>query len=319
VLRFVARRVAASCLMVVALSMLMFALLRLAPGDPVAAYIDPAAPMSEADVAALRHRLGLDRSLPVQYLAWAGAVLHGDLGYSTQHERAPVGALLAERAGPTLLLMGSGLVLATLLGMAAGIVAAVREGGSIDIVLTVVSALGISSPAFLTALLGLFVFAVRLGWAPAGGLSTPGVPATVGDVLAHLILPASIFAVAQTTLTLRFMRAAMVEVLGQDYVRTARAKGVAEFVVVAKHALRNALLPVVTLLGASIGAAVGGAIFIESVFNWPGMGLLLVNAVEARDYPLIMGAALFIGAFVLLINLATDLLYAAIDPRITLQ
>jgi peptide/nickel transport system permease protein len=138
-------------------------------------------------------------------------------------------------------------------------------------------------------------------------------------VLAHLILPASIFAVAQTTMTLRFMRAALLDVLGQDYVRTARAKGVAEFLVITKHALRNALLPVVTLLGASIGAAVGGAIFIESVFNWPGMGLLLVDAVEARDYPLIMGAALVIGAFVLLINLLTDLLYATIDPRITLQ
>jgi len=303
----------------VALSMLMFGLLRLTPGDPVAAYIDPAVPMSEADVAALRHRLGLDRSLPVQYLAWADAVLHGDLGYSTQHERAPVAGLLAERAGPTLLLMGTGLVLATVLGMVAGIVAAVRQGGVFDIVVAVVSALGISSPAFLTALLGLFVFAVRLSWAPAGGLSTPGVPVTTQDVLAHLILPASIFAIAQTTLTLRFMRAALLDVLGQDYVRTARAKGVAEFVVITKHALRNALLPVVTLLGASIGAAVGGAIFIESVFNWPGMGLLLVNAVEARDYPLIMGAALFIGAFVLLINLLTDLLYAAIDPRITLQ
>jgi peptide/nickel transport system permease protein len=318
-LRFVIRRVAASCLMMVALSVLMFGLLRLTPGDPVAAYIDPAVPMSEADVAALRHRLGLDRSLPVQYVVWADGVLHGNLGYSTQHERARVGTLLAERAGPTLLLMGTGLALATVIGMAAGIVAAVRQGGVVDVVLTSFSALGISSPPFLTALLGLFVFAVRLSWTPAGGLSTPGLPVRALDVLAHLILPASILAVAQTTLTLRFMRAAMLDVLGQDYVRTARAKGVAEFVVIAKHALRNALLPVVTLLGASMGAAVGGAIFIESVFNWPGMGLLLVNAVETRDYPLIMGAALFIGAFVLLINLLTDLLYAAIDPRITLQ
>lgn len=305
--------------MLVALSILMFGLLRLAPGDPVTAYIDPTVPMSADDIAALRHRLGLDRSLPVQYIVWADAVLHGDLGYSTQHERAPVAALLEERAGPTLLLMGTGLVLATVLGMAAGIVAAVWQGSAVDLTLAAFSSLGISSPAFLTALLGLFVFAVRLSWAPAGGLSTPGVPVTAPDVLAHLVLPASIFAIAQTTLTLRFMRAAMLDVLGMDYVRTARAKGVAEFMVIAKHALRNALLPVVTLLGASIGAAVGGAIFIESVFNWPGMGLLLVSAVEARDYPLIMGAALFIGGFVLLINLATDLVYAAIDPRIALQ
>lgn len=304
--------------MMVALSMLMFGLLRLTPGDPVTAYIDPTVPMSADDIAALRHRLGLDRPLPVQYLVWADAALHGDLGYSTQPEHAPVATLLVQRAWPTLLLMGTGLVLATIIGMVAGIVAAVWQGGAVDLVLAGFAALGIASPAFLTALLGLFVFAVRLAWAPAGGLSTPGMPVTAPDVLAHLILPASIFAVAQTTMTLRFMRAAMLDVLGMDYVRTARAKGVAEFMVITKHALRNALLPVVTLLGASLGAAVGGAIFIESVFNWPGMGLMLVNAVEARDYPLIMGAALVIGTFVLLINLLTDLLYAVIDPRITL-
>ncbi len=316
---FIARRVAAAALMLVALSVLMFGLLRLTPGDPIAAYIDPTVPMSEADVAALRHRLGLDRSLPIQYVAWARAAIGGDLGYSTQHERAPVRGLIAERAGPTLLLMGTGMVLATIGGILFGVISAVRANGPLDIVLASLSALGISSPAFLTALLGLFVFAVRLGWAPAGGIAAPGVPVTVTDVLAHLILPASIFGITQMTLTLRFMRSSLLEALSQDYVRTARAKGVAEFSVIVKHALRNALLPVVTLVGANLGAAVGGAIFIESVFNWPGMGLLLVNAVEARDYPLIMGAALVIGAAVLIINLLTDLLYAAIDPRIALR
>ncbi|MGA3399774.1 MAG: ABC transporter permease [Acetobacteraceae bacterium] len=318
-LYYVARRVAAAGLMLIALSVLMFGLLRMTPGDPVSAYIDPAAPMTEADVAALRHRLGLDRSLPVQYLAWAEAAIHGDLGYSTQHERAPVRALVAERAGPTLLLMGSGLLLATIGGLCFGIISAVRANTLLDVVLASLSALGISAPVFLVALIGLFVFAVRLGWAPAGGIATPGVPLTPGDVLAHLVLPASVFAITQMTMTMRFMRGALLEALGQDYVRTARAKGVAEVSVILKHALRNALLPVVTLVGASLGAAVGGAIFIESVFNWPGMGLLLVNAVEARDYPLIMGAALVIGACVLIVNLLTDLLYAAIDPRIALR
>jgi peptide/nickel transport system permease protein len=316
---FVGRRLAASALLLVALSVLMFGLLRLTPGDPVLAYIDPTAPMSEADLAALRGRLGLDRPLPVQYLAWADAALHGDLGFSTQHERAPVARLLAERAAPTLLLMGSAILLATVVGVAAGIAGAVWRDGPLDLALAVVGSVGISSPAFLTALLGLFVFAVRLGWAPSGGMTTPGLPDSFPDVLAHLVLPACLFAFAQATLTLRFMRASLLEVLNADYIRTARAKGVREFFVVMKHALRNALLPVVTLIGANMGAAVGGAIFIESVFNWPGMGLLLVNAVEARDYPLIMGAALVIGAFVLLVNLGTDLLYAAIDPRIRLQ
>jgi len=318
-LRYIARRLASSAAMVVALSVLMFCLLRLTPGDPVDAYMDPLAALTEADVAALRARLGLDKPLPVQYLAWAKAALQGDLGYSTQHERAPVITLLAERAGPTLLLMGTGVLLAVLLGIVAGVVASIRRDGPVDITLAVVSSLGISSPAFLTALVILFVFAVRLHLAPSGGMTTPGVPVTVGDVLAHLVLPASVLAIAQATLTLRYMRAAMLEEFGRDYVRTARAKGVTETVVIAKHALRNALLPVVTLIGANIGTAVGGAIFTESVFNWPGMGLLLINAVEQRDYPLIMGAALVIGAFVLFVNLATDLVCAAIDPRIRVQ
>jgi peptide/nickel transport system permease protein len=317
--RFIFRRLLAALGMMVAISVVMFGLLRLTPGDPVAAYINPAAPMSAADVAALRSRLGLDQSLPVQYLSWAGGVLRGDFGYSTQHERAPVSQLLAERAGPTLLLMGAGLLLGTVLGIAAGILAAVSRDGPVDVVLAVVGSLGISSPAFLTALLGLFLFAVRLHWAPTGGIAAPGLPPSTGAVLAHLALPASILAVAQVTLTMRYMRAALLDVLGQDYVRTARSKGVAETWVVLKHALRNALLPVVTLVGANIGTAVGGAIFVESVFNWPGMGLLLIDAVEARDYPLIMATALVIGGFVLLINLATDLLYAVIDPRIGLQ
>jgi peptide/nickel transport system permease protein len=316
---YIVRRLASALGMLVLLSALMFGLLRLTPGDPVAAYMNPLVPMTEADVESLRHRLGLDRPLPVQYLAWVAAALHGDLGYSTQAERAPVLSLLAERAGPTLLLMGTGILLSIILGVAAGVVAAVWRDGPVDLALAALSAFGISSPAFLTALLLLFFFAVRLGWAPSGGMTTPGVPVTAIDVLRHLVLPALVLAIAQATLTLRYMRSAMLEEFGRDYVRTARAKGVTETRVIVKHALRNALLPVVTLIGANIGAAVGGAIFAESVFNWPGMGLLLINAVEQRDYPLIMGAALVIGAFVLVINLVTDLACAAIDPRIRLQ
>ncbi len=315
-LRFVLRRLATALLMLLALSLLIFLLLRLTPGDPVTAYIDPSAPMSSADIAGLRHRLGLDASLPVQYLHWLRDTLHGDLGFSSQHERAPVLTLIVERAGPTLMLMGSGLLLATLLGIGLGVIAAVSRGGVADSALSALGAFGISSPAFLTALLGLFLFAVRLGWAPAGGMTTPGLGGSWGDITRHLILPSCILAVAQTTITMRYMRSSLLETLMEDYVRTARAKGLREARVVLKHAGRNALLPVITLIGATIGAAVGGAVFIESVFNWPGMGLLLVEAVEARDYPLIMGTSLVIGACVLLVNLATDLVYVAVDPRI---
>jgi len=310
------QRMAGALAMLAALSLVIFTLLRLAPGDPVAAYMDPNASYTEADIAALRSRFGLDRPLPLQFLAWAGAVAQGDLGVSLQRERAPVRRLIAQRIGPTLLLMATGLGAACLLGLLLGVATAARPGRMLDILLGMAGSLGISTPAFLTALVGLFVFAVRLGWAPAGGMTAPGAPATAPEVLRHLALPATLLALAQAPLTMRFARAAMIEALGQDYIRTARAKGLTELRVLGRHALRNALLPVITLTGANLGAAVGGAIFIESVFNWPGMGLLLVGAVEARDYPLIMGTGLVIGACVLAMNVLTDLACTAADPRL---
>lgn len=314
--RYVIRRTAVGLAMLLALSVLIFILLRLTPGDPVDAYINPSVPMSAADLGALRTRLGLDQPLPVQYLDWLRAALAGDFGYSIRQAGVPVLALVAGRVGPTLLLMLSGLAIAIVTGIAAGIVGAVRRNGPADVALSVLAFAGISSPAFLTALLGLYGLSVLLHLVPSGGMLTPGAPFSLGDLLAHLVLPASLLAIGYAALIMRYMRAALIEVLSQDYVRTARAKGVREFWVIVKHAVRNALLPVVTLIGSTIGVAIGGAIFIESVFNWPGMGLLLVDAVGARDYPVIMCATLLTGASVILVNLATDLLYAAIDPRI---
>ena len=302
--------------MLVGLSVLVFLLLRAAPGDPVDAYVNPSVAMSPADLTALRMRFGLDRPLPVQYLAWLAAAVTGDLGYSLQGTGDAVLPLVFSRLGPTVLLMGAGIALAIILGIAGGVAGAVRRNGAVDIGLSVVAFLGISSPAFLTALVGLYAFSVRLRIAPSGGMLTPGAPFAFGDLLAHLVLPALLLSIGHTALIMRYTRASMLEVLSADFVRTARSKGVPEFVVVARHALRNALLPVVTLIGSTIGIAIGGAVFIESVFNWPGMGLLMVTAVRARDYPVIMGAALIIGAFVIVLNLLTDLAYAVVDPRI---
>ncbi|AWM88406.1 ABC transporter permease [Microvirga sp. 17 mud 1-3] len=315
-LTYISRRLATGLLMLVALSMLVFALLRLAPGDPIDAYINPNVAMSQAEMDALRARLGFDQPLPIQYLAWLRAAVTGDLGFSIQRNGVEVLPLVLERIGPTILLMAAGLAIAIMAGIAAGIVSAVRRNSATDLGLSVAAFFGISSPAFLTAILGLYMFSVVLRWAPSGGMLTPGAPFTVGDLLAHLILPACLLSIGHAALIMRYMRASLLEVLNQDYVRTARAKGVKEFWVIIKHATRNALLPVVTLIGSTIGIAVGGAIFIESVFNWPGMGLLLVNAVDTRDYPVIMGATLIIGACVILVNILTDIVYAAIDPRI---
>jgi len=315
-LAFLARRTATGLLMLVALSVLIFGLLRLAPGDPIDAYINPSVPMTASDLAVLRERLGLDEPLPVQYLAWARAAVSGDFGYSIQRSGVAVMPLVMDRVGPTALLMGAGLAIAIVVGVAAGILSAVRRNAWLDISLSILSFIGISSPAFLTALLGLYFFSVLLRWAPSGGMQTPGADYSTLDVLAHLILPAVLLSIGHAALIMRYMRASLLEVLNQDYVRTARAKGVREFWVIVKHATRNALLPVITLIGSTIGIAVGGAIFLESVFNWPGMGLLLVNAVGTRDYPVIMGATLVIGTCVILVNLLTDMAYAFVDPRI---
>lgn len=310
------QRTVIGLLMLLGLSVLVFILLRLTPGDPVSAYINPSVPISPAELEALRTRLGLDKPLPVQYLAWLGNALQGNLGYSIQRSGVKVLPLLLDRLGPTALLMATGIGISIVVGIAAGIVGAVWRNSAADVGLGLFAFLGISSPAFLNALVGLYLFAVTLRWVPAGGMTTPGVPASAGDVLRHLTLPALLLSVTQTASIMRYMRASMLEVLTQDYVRTARAKGVREWMVIVKHALRNALLPVITLIGSTVGTAIGGAIFIESIFNWPGMGLLMVNAVETRDYPVIMGAMLLIGAGVIFINLLTDMAYAAVDPRI---
>ena len=302
--------------MLLALSVLIFILLRLTPGDPIDAYIDPNIPMSQDQLAELRSQLGLDKPLPVQYLAWLQQAISGNLGFSIKRQDQPVLDLVLSRIGPTVLLMGSALVIAIVAGIVTGVVSAVRRNSPVDISFSLFALVGISSPAFLSALIGLYIFAVRLRWAPSGGMLTPGAEFSIADLLHHLILPAALLSIAQAALIMRYMRSSLLEVLNQDYVRTARAKGVKEFWVIAKHALRNALLPVVTVIGSTIGLAIGGAIFIESVFNWPGMGLLLVNAVETRDYPVIMGATLIIGACVIVVNLLTDITYAVIDPRI---
>ncbi|MBY5418576.1 ABC transporter permease [Rhizobium leguminosarum] len=315
-LQYSLRRLIIGIGMLVALSMLIFLLLRLTPGDPIDAYIDPNLPMSPSDLADLRQNLGLDQPLPVQYLGWLQQALTGNLGYSIKRLDQPVLGLVLSRIGPTVLLMGTALAFAIVAGIACGVIGAVRRNSLADLSLSVVALAGISSPAFLSALIGLYIFSVRLHWMPSGGMLTPGEEFSLGDLLHHLILPAALLSVAQAALIMRYMRASLLEVLNQDYVRTARAKGVREFWVISKHALRNALLPIVTLIGSTIGLAIGGAIFIESVFNWPGMGLLLVDAVQTRDYPVIMGATLVIGACVIVVNLLTDITYAVVDPRI---
>ena len=313
--RYIQRRLVVSLPILIVITAIIFTLLQLTPGDPLDAYLQPDQVLTADQRAALRHELGLDRPAPIRYLFWLREVARGDLGYRIK-DGQPVARAIFQRLGPTLLLMGTGLLIAMVIGVALGVLSAIRQYSILDFALTIFAFLGLSLPAFFAGLLGLYFFALKLHWFPAGGFATPGVPFSFWDHLHHLLLPALLLSLFNIGYFMRYTRAAMLEVLGQDFVRTAQAKGLAPRVVVGTHALRNALLPVATIIGASVPGLIGGAVFIESIFSWPGMGSLYLDGIDGRDYPLIMGLTFILAIVILLANLLTDLAYAVIDPRI---
>lgn len=313
--RYIQRRLLISIPMLFIITVVAFLLLQLTPGDPLNSYIPPNAPLPPEQREALRRELGLDEPLVVRYFYWLRETLQGNLGVRSVNFE-PVSDAIGRRIGPTLLLMGTALFIGIGLGLVLGVVSALKKYSVLDVGLTVGAFLGISTPVYLLGLIGLYVFALVLGWLPAGGFSTPGQDSSLWDYARHLVLPGAIISLQYVASTMRYTRSAMLEVLGQDYIRTARAKGLSEMVVTNRHALGNALLPVVTIIGSYIPNLLGGAIFIESIFAWPGMGRLFVEGVEARDYPLMMGLILILAIIILLANLLTDVAYAMIDPRV---
>lgn len=313
--RYIQRRLLVSIPLLLAVTILSFLLLQLTPGDPLNSYVPPDQPLPAEQREALRHELGLDRPLAVRYFFWLRETLQGNLGVRSVNFE-PVSSAIAQRMGPTLLLMGTALVIGVSLGVVLGVVSALRKYSVLDMVLTIFAFLGVSFPVYLAGLLGLYVFALQLGWLPAGGFASPGTGFSITDRLQHLVMPAAIISLNYVASTMRYTRSAMLEVLNQDYIRTARAKGLGERIITNRHALRNALLPVVTIIGSYIPNLLGGAVFIESIFSWPGMGRLFIEGVEARDYPLIMGLILILATIILLANLLTDVAYALIDPRV---
>jgi peptide/nickel transport system permease protein len=313
--RYILRRLVIAVPILIAISFLIFSLLQFTPGDPVDAYLPPDQPISPAMREEMTRQLGLGRPFLVRYGYWLWEAIQGNLGYRTM-AKEPVTDAIATRVGATLLLMGTAMGIGILLGVGFGVVAAVRQYSLLDSLLTIFAFLGLSLPVYLTGLIGLYLFSLRFDWFPSGGYSTPGEPFSLSDRLHHLVLPAAIIAVNYIASTMRYTRSAMLDVLGQDYVRTARAKGLREQIVVGRHAFRNALLPVVTIIGANLAYLLGGAVFIESIFGWPGLGRLFLEGVGQRDYPLIMGMTLFLAIMILLANLITDVVYAFVDPRI---
>lgn len=312
------RRLALSLVVLLGLSMPLFVLLQLMPGDPAEMMIDPlnfSGDWEEA-VARRREELGLDQPVYVQYVLWLGELLKGNLGYSFVNGR-PVTELLFSRVGATALLTGTALVIALVIGIPIGILAATRRNTIVDYGATIVSLLAISVPSFFVALLGIYVVSLRLGWLPTAGMNSPGESGFI-DSLQHLILPAAILGFSLAGPWVRYSRSAMLEVLNQDYLTTARSKGLGRGRIITRHALRNALIPLVSVLAVQIPSLLAGAVVIEQIFSWPGMGRMALDAVRTRDYPVVLGFVLFVAVFVLLCNLLADLLYTAIDPRIRL-
>jgi len=288
---------------------LVFFLIHLVPGDPVLQMLGDSA--TPADVGALRHQYGLDQPLGMQYLHYWNGVLHGDLGSSIRlHET--VAHLIAARYPYTIALTVTSLVIALLLALPAGIMAAVRRGRWLDQALSVVSLFGLSVPGLVLGPLLILVFSILLGWLPVSGASSG---ATDGIQWQYLVLPSVAMGASLAAILTRMVRTAMLEELGQDYIRTARAKGLSEAAVVCRHALPNALVPIITVVGLQFGALLAGAIVTETIFSWPGLGRLVVQAISNRDYALVQGCLLLIGLTYILVNLLTDVVYRCVNPR----
>jgi peptide/nickel transport system permease protein len=309
--RVLSRRIGGMLLVMFFVATTVFAIVHVIPGDPAAVMLGPSA--TAADVDALRARLGLDAPLLVQYVQFLWDILHGDLGQSLFLNQS-VGQALASRAGVTVQLTLMAATLAACLGIPLGVLAAVRRGGWLDQVVTAVAMASASLPSFWIGLTLIAFFSVRLHWFPVAGYGAPDVG--LADHLRSLVLPAIAVGLPNMALVLRFTRSAMLEVLHEDYVRTARAKGLSPAAVVLKHAFRNAQTAVLTVLGITVASLIGGTIVTETVFGLPGVGNLTVSAVLRRDYPVIDGALLVISAIYVLMNLTVDLLYFAIDPRL---
>jgi peptide/nickel transport system permease protein len=297
------RRLALLPATLLAVATVVFLVIHAVPGDPVDVMLGEAA--APADALALRRDMALDQPLPVQYARFVVRTLQGDLGRSLTH-RAPVARVIGGRYPATLELAGAALTVALAVALPLGVVAAVRAGSAVDRAVRLVSLGGVCVPSFFLGPVLILVFGIRLGWLPVSGR---------GGV-AHLVLPAITLGVGMTAILLRLTRASLCAALAEDYVRTARARGAPEWRVIGVHALRNALLPVTTIAGLQAGALLAGAVITETIFAWPGLGRLVVEAIGARDYPLVQGCVLVIGASYVAINTATDILQRWIDPRL---
>lgn len=315
--QYLLRRLLISIPVLLGITIATYLIINLAPGDPVTAMINPetAAALGPGWVEQQKAALGLDRPIPVRYVLWVKEVARGNFGFSFQ-DRQPINAKIIERLRPTMTLMGFALFIAIVIAVPLGILSAIKQYSFIDYLATVAGFTTISIPSFFLSLAAIYIFSLKLGWLPSGGIATIGAEGSIIDSVKHLILPAVVLGLAEAAPLIRYTRSSMLEVIRQDYVTTARAKGLRERAVIWQHALRNALIPLVTIIALSLPRLLGGTVIVEAIFTWPGMGTLAITAVRARDYPIIMALNLITAVMILFSNLLADVIYAVIDPRI---
>ena len=311
--RYILKRLLLLVPVLLGISIIVFLIMELIPGDAAQAILGSFA--TPENLERVRSELGLDKPLVQRYFIWLGNILQGDFGRSYSLDRPVIDEVL-DRLGPTLLLAGSSLLFAAVMGMFAGIVAAVKQFGWQDMFLTVIVLVGISTPSFWLGLVFVLLFSVQLGWFPVSGMMQIVGGGGVLDVLHHLVLPAVTLGVVATGVIARLTRSTMLEVLRKDFIRSARAKGLSERRVIMRHAYKNALVSIVPVLGIQTGFVIGGAIYIETVFQWPGIGRMLVTAIQTRDILLVQGGVVVVAGLYVLINLVADVAQHALDPRI---
>lgn len=311
---YIIRRLLLTIPLLFGISIVSFTMVYMAPGDPGSMFVDPN--ISYEDRQAFLDHYGLNDPIYIQYIRWLSQILQGNFGYSLIQQGMPVSDLILARIPNTLLLLGSATFLAFLISIPLGVISASKPYTKTDYTITTLSFLGLATPNFWIGLMLIMIFSVHLGWLPAGGVATLNEPFSIIDRVKHLILPTLVLATADMASLTRYSRASMIEVLGQDYIRTARAKGFRKWKVIFKHGIRNGLLPLATIFGLMLPSLIGGGIITEKIFNWPGVGLLFLDATFQRDYPMVMAGIMISSTLVVVGNLVSDILYVIIDPRI---
>lgn len=309
---YVLRRIGQAMVVLVLISLATFAIIHAAPGGPSVLLGES---LTAEDRANIRRTLGLDEPVYVQYVRWSSAMLRFDFGRSFA-EGLPVIDLLARRLPNTLYLAAAAFLLACLIGIPVGVLSAVRRNSVADHVATLLSFIGVATPSFWLAIMGVILFSVHLRWLPTSGMATMGADFSWADRARHLLMPMIVLAASPLAEIVRYTRSTMLDALSEDYVRTARAKGLRPVVILYKHTLRNAFIPVLTVLGLIVPPLIGGSVIVETIFSWPGMGRLAVDAAMRRDYPVMMGVTIVLSIVVIVVNLIVDLLYGVLDPRV---